>query len=181
MNETKKIVYAAMFIALGVLVPQVFHFTGIANAGTIFLPMHIPVILCGFVLGPYYGAIVGALTPFLSSILLSMPPMQRMPFMVIELAVYAFVAGMLYHKLGFYKRKFGIYLSLVVAMVAGRIVFALCLWLATNKLAISNMGPIAALDAVIKGIPGILIQLVILPALVYQLKKGSIIEHEFSR
>lgn len=181
MNRTKKTIYAAMFLALGLLVPQAFHFTGVTNAGVVFLPMHIPVILCGFVLGPYYGVIVGALTPLLSSLLLAMPPMQRLPFMMIELAVYAFVAGLFYQTFGFYKKKFGIYFSLIVAMVAGRIVFAISLWLATNILAISKMGPIVALDAVIKGVPGIIIQLVILPAIVYQFKKGIIIENETIR
>lgn len=181
MNQTKKIIYAAMFMALGLIVPQAFHFTGVANAGAIFLPMHIPVILCGFVLGPYFGILVGALTPLLSSLLLAMPPMQRLPFMMIELAVYAFFAGIMYQTFGFYKRKFGIYCSLIIAMVAGRIVYAISLWLATNILGISKIGPIAALDAVIKGIPGIVIQLVILPAIVYQFKKGIISENESIR
>lgn len=181
MNHTKKIIYAAVFIALGVLVPQLFHFTGVANAGTIFLPMHIPVILCGFVLGPYFGGIVGAITPFISSILLGMPPMQRMPFMVIELAVYAFVAGLMYQTFGCYKKKFGIYITLISSMIAGRLVYGMSLWVASDILGISKMGPIAAIDAVVKGVPGIGIQLVILPVIVYQLKKGTVIEYEYSR
>lgn len=178
MNRTKKLIYAALFIALGLVIPQAFHFTGVANAGVVFLPMHIPVIIAGFVLGPMWGMIVGAMTPFLSGILLAMPPMARMPFMMIELAVYALVAGVLYQKLELKRKKFGIYITLIVSMLAGRVVYAICLWLATDLLGLSKIGPIAAVDAIIKGIPGIIIQLVLIPIIVYQLKKGAFLKNE---
>ena len=178
MNQTKKVIYSAVFITLGLIVPQVFHFTGVVNSGAVFLPMHIPVIIGGFVLGPVFGMIVGGITPFLSGILLGMPPMARMPFMIIELAVYAFIAGLLYNTLGLRKRKFGIYITLIVAMILGRVVYAISLWIAADLLGIGKIGPMAAVDAVVKGVPGIIIQLILIPMIVYQLKRGKLMNNE---
>ncbi|MBQ9115423.1 MAG: ECF transporter S component, partial [Clostridia bacterium] len=63
---TLKLTYAAMLAAIAVLFPQLFHLTGIPGAGQMFLPMHIPVLICGLWLGPFCGGAVGAIAPLLS-------------------------------------------------------------------------------------------------------------------
>ena len=83
MNKTKKLTFAAMCLALGVILPQAFHM--IPNAGNIFLPMHIPVLICGFICGPFYGLAVGIITPCLSHIIFSMPPAMMLGQMIVEL------------------------------------------------------------------------------------------------
>ena len=79
-NSTKKMAYAAICVALGVVLPIAFH--SIQNAGSIFLPMHLPVLLCGLLCGPWYGLICGILAPLLSSVLTGMPPAAILPVMM---------------------------------------------------------------------------------------------------
>lgn len=174
MTKTKQIVYSAVFLILGVVIPQAFHFIPIGNTGSVLLPMHISVLLCGFFMGPWWGVLVGGITPALSSLLTGMPPMQRLPFMVIELAIYGLIAGLCYRNLKLKNSIVRIYLSLVIAMIAGRGVYALCLLVATKLLHLQMMGPIAAVNATIQGIPGILIQLVLIPPIVYQGRKSGL-------
>ena len=164
MTKTKQIVYSAVFLILGVVIPQAFHFIPIGNTGSVLLPMHISVLLCGFFMGPWWGVLVGGITPALSSLLTGMPPLQRLPFMVIEC----------YRNLKLKNSIVRIYLSLVIAMIAGRGVYALCLLVATKLLHLQMMGPIAAVNATIQGIPGILIQLVLIPPIVYQGRKSGL-------
>lgn len=93
-TTASQLALGGLFLAAGVLVPQLFHFLPWPNAGSIFLPMHLPVMLAGMLLGPYLGGTVGALTPLLSCLAFSMPPLARMPFMVLELAAYGVLAGL---------------------------------------------------------------------------------------
>ena len=89
---TKKLVSCALCIALGVLLPIAFHV--IPNAGSVFLPMHIPVLICGLFCGAPYGLACGIITPFISSVMTGMPPAMMLPKMIIELGVYGLVAGL---------------------------------------------------------------------------------------
>lgn len=91
-STTKKLVSCALCIAIGVLLPMAFHV--IPNAGSIFLPMHIPVLICGLFCGAPYGLACGIITPFLSSMTTGMPPAMILPQMMIELAVYGLVTGL---------------------------------------------------------------------------------------
>lgn len=90
-NQVKKLVMAAMCVALGIILPMAFH--TIQNAGSIFLPMHIPVLICGLLCGWQYGLICGFLTPVLSSFFTGMPPAAILPAMACELAVYGVLTG----------------------------------------------------------------------------------------
>ena len=96
MNEkTKDLVWAALFLAIGIVIPYVFHVTSLP--GQIFLPMHIPVLLCGVILGKKYGLILGILLPFVNSVLLGMPAIFPTGVsMAFELATYGIVTGLLY-------------------------------------------------------------------------------------
>ena len=92
-TNARQLVMAALCAALGVVLPVALH--SIPNAGSILLPMHIPVLLCGLVCGPVYGLGCGVLTPLLSSLITGMPPAAVLPSMLCELAAYGLAAGLL--------------------------------------------------------------------------------------
>lgn len=166
-NKTKRLVLSALYIALGVVLPIFFHF--VPNAGPIFLPMHIPVLMAGLMLGPSYGLAVGIAAPLLSSLLTGMPPAPILPGMLCELAVYGLVAGILMKTVKTKNNILNIYISLVGAMLAGRIIggivkafifvagdYSLQIWLT---------------GSFITALPGIIIQLVLIPILLSVLEK----------
>lgn len=169
MNRTKHITFSGACIALGILLPMMFH--SIPNAGSIFLPMHIPVLLCGLICGPLWGAVCGALTPLLSSLITNMPPMAILPGMLCELTVYGLVSGLLIRHLPIKKSSLQIYASLIPAMVCGRIVSGLIngliIQLGTYSL------QIWLTNSFITALPGIIIQLILLPVLVLALQKAG--------
>lgn len=172
----KKITYGGLLIAAAVLLPQVFHLTGVAQAGKVFLPMHIPVLLGGFVLGPVFGLFIGIISPLISCLITGMPDMQRVLFMVFELAGYGFISGLFYETLGFRKRKFGIYISLISAMIAGRLVYGFSLFAAGSLLGLEGFSFFMMIGAVVTGVWGIIIQLVFLPSVVYGLERSGYLE-----
>lgn len=174
----RTIIYSALFTALGLLFPQIFHIFGTA-AGSSFLPMHIPVLIAGLCVGPVCGLISGVLSPFFSSIITMMPPPFKMPFMCIELAVYGLSAG-LYKKLfaKFVKNDFVYtYIALICAQITGRVANILCTFIAVNLLGVTNpaIGVKLAIASIPSGVPGIVIQLIFIPAIVKVLSKITIV------
>ena len=120
MTATKCLVLTAVNIALCLVLPMAFH--SIPNGGKIMLPMHIPVLLCGMVCGAPYGAVCGLLGPLLSSILTSMPTAALMPAMMVECAAYGLTTGLMLRLVRTGKTYADLYLSLVAAMLVGRLV-----------------------------------------------------------
>ena len=166
-----------MLAAIAVLFPQLFHLTGFPSAGQMLLPMHIPVLLCGLWLGPYYGGAVGAVAPLLSCLLTQMPVLARMPFMSAELFTYGVVCGLLFNTLRLSRYRFGVYPALIGAMLAGRVVYALSLAFAGGLLGVAGASPLAAVSATVTGVPGIVIQLIFVPILLASLRRiGGITE-----
>ena len=109
-SSSKELVLSGLFLALGLLLPFI---TGqIPSIGNKLLPMHIPILLCGFICGKRYGLIVGFITPLLRSLILTMPPLFIAVTMAFELAAYGFVAGLMYNLLP--RKNVNIYLSLIV-------------------------------------------------------------------
>lgn len=169
MKRTNKMVLSAVFLALGLTLP--FLTMQIKEIGNTFLPMHLPVLLCGIFCGGGYGAAIGFLVPLLRSALFSMPPMYPTAIcMAFELCTYGLVIGLMYGKRE--QKSIGwLYASLVIAMVLGRIVWGVVSALArglgdtpfTMKMFLGG----AFLDA----IPGIIIQLVLIPVLVQAVQK----------
>lgn len=164
-KSLKKIIISAFFLAIGLVLPSIFHMFG--AAGKIFLPMHIPVILCGFICGWQYGLVCGIVTPLLSSVLTSMPVL--IPFgvsMMFELGTYGMICGFLYQR--FNKN---IIISLVIAMIGGRIVSCLAnmiiLGIASKPFAFNMF----LTGAFVTALPGIIIQLVLIPILMMSLEK----------
>ena len=120
-QNTKKLAYAALFLALCLVLPML---TGqIPQIGSMLLPMHIPVLLCGLVCGWQYGAAVGFVAPLLRSLLFGMPPMYPVAIaMAFELLTYGLVIGLVYRRMA-QKGAAGVYAALLTAMVAGRLVW----------------------------------------------------------
>ncbi len=175
-SNTVKISIGAMLTALSIVLPQIFHLTGIPQVGSVFLPMHIPVLLAGFILGPVYGTIIGAIAPTISHLLTNMPASGRLPFMIIELLIYGLASGIFYHKLRLKDLKFGALITLALSMLAGRLFYAASLFIASEFFGIECGGAMAALTATITGIYGIVLQLITIPPIVYALKKGGFIK-----
>ncbi len=175
-TETIKISIGAMLLTFGIILPQIFHLTGIPQVGSVFLPMHIPVILAGFIIGPVYAPLIGALSPIISHLLTNMPASARLPFMVIELFVYGLASGLFYHTFKLKNKKFGTIITLALSMLLGRLAYALALFIASEFLGIECGGAVAAVTATVTGVYGIGLQLITIPPIVYALKKGGFIK-----
>ena len=171
MNKTKQLVLTALFVALGVVLPQAFH--TIPNAGSIFLPMHIPVLIAGFATGPVYGLICGLLTPLLSHLIFSMPPAPVLPGMLCELAMYGLMTGLLNKVVKIENNLVKNYVVLIGAMLCGRITYGILNALVFKAGNYSMQAWISA--ALVTAIPGIIIQLVLIPILVDRLQKANLI------
>ena len=167
----RKMITTALLIALGVLLPMAFH--TVANAGAIFLPMHIPVLICGLVCGWQYGLICGILTPLLSNLLTQMPPAAFLPQMLCELAAYGLISGLLY-RFELVKNKIAnVYISLIGAMLGGRLLYGVLNALIFSAGKYSMQLWLTA--AFVKALPGIAIQIVIIPVLVIALDKSGLV------
>ena len=167
-NEIKKLVLSAMFLALAFVMP---FLTGqIPQVGSMLCPMHIPVLLCGFFCGAPWGLAVGFIAPILRSFALGMPPMFPTAFcMAFELAAYGFIAGWLHNRLP--KKKMNVYVSLFSAMVIGRLVWGVVMFCCMG-LNVSKFGFSAFLaGAVLNAVPGIVVQIILIPILVITLEK----------
>lgn len=167
MSRTKKLTLSAFFLTLGVVMPLLT--SQIQTIGSMLLPMHFSVLLCGFVLGAPYGALIGFMTPLLRSTLFYTPSIFNAIIMSFELATYGFVCGYLYHK--FTKKTINIYLTLLLSIFSGRIVWGLIsfmLYSFTNQLFTFK---IFMSGAIIHALPGIFLQFICIPLIVTVLEK----------
>lgn len=167
-NKTFKMVLSAMFIALAYVLP---FLTGqIPEIGNMLCPMHIPALLCGFICGGPWGFAVGLISPLLRSLTLGMPPLfPKAVCMAVEIATYGAIAGIMYKKLP--KNSASIYISLITAMIAGRIVWGIAM-LACVGFDVSKFGlSVFWAEAFTKAIPGIIVQIVLIPLIVMVVKK----------
>ncbi len=163
-----ELVCCGLLMAIGVLLPGVFHSVAGQSGGMVFLPMHIPVLIAGLYLGPVYGAVAGLLTPVISCLTTGMPLPAQLPFMALELAAYGVVAGLIYRHV-----KRNLYIALLAAQVGGRLVKAAVLFVAADLLRLPKVaGALSVWTATLTGWPGLLIQLLIIPPVVFALQKG---------
>jgi len=162
-KQIRQITYASAFLALALVLP--FLTAQIPEIGRALLPMHIPVLLCGFICGSKYGGIVGFIAPLLRSLLFGMPPMYPVALaMSFELAVYGIIAGIMFTLLS--KKLINYYISLIIAMIAGRIVWGIMIYI---YFSISNTSFTLTdlyLATIVSATPGIIIQLILIPPLV---------------
>ena len=162
----KTLTLSGMFLALALLLP---FLTGqIPQIGSMLCPMHFPILLCGYFCGGTMGLIVGFLAPLLRSALFGMPPMFPVGIcMAFELAAYGIIAGFLYRVLP--KGKGTMYFSLIAAMILGRILWGIAMLLCMGA---ENFGIAAFLaGAVTTALPGIALQLVLIPMIVLTMEK----------
>ncbi len=174
-SKTIRTAIGAMLTALSIVLPQVFHLTGIPQVGAVFLPMHIPVLLSGFLLGPVYASVIGALAPIISHLLTNMPASARLPFMMVELLFYGLASGLFYHAFKLKDKKFGAVISLVLAMLVGRLAYALALVIAAEFFGVEGRF-MAAVAATVTGVYGIVLQFITIPPIVFACKKGGFIK-----
>lgn len=168
-----KMVLSALFLALGYIMP---FLTGqIPEIGAMLCPMHIPVLLCGFFCGWQWGLAVGAITPLMRSMILGAPPMfPKAVCMAFELATYGMVAGFLYRKLP--RKKLNIYLSLFGAMIVGRIVWGIAMAICLGATGSAFTFSAFVAGAFTNALPGIAVQIVLIPILVMLLDNPKIID-----
>ncbi len=168
--KVRRLTYAALCLALALVLP---FLTGqIPQIGSMLCPMHLPVLLCGFLCGWPWGLAVGFIAPLLRSVLFGMPPMvPGAVAMAFELAVYGGMSGWLYRKLP--KTIPGIYASLLIAMIAGRVVWGIVRLILSGVTGNGFTFAMFLSGAITTAIPGIILQLVLIPVIVYALEKAG--------
>lgn len=175
---SKTLVLPAMFIAIGLVLP---FFTGqIPQIGQMLLPMHIPVLLCGFICGWQSGAVVGFVLPLLRSLLFGAPAFYPMATgMAFELMTYGLVGGL--YSLSKWKCMLALYRSLVIAMLAGRIVWGV---VQTIQMGVFGNGFTVQMflaGAFINAIPGIIAQLILIPVIMLALGRTGLVPFNTKR
>jgi len=173
-TSTRKLVLAGLFIALGIILP---YFTGrIGELGRALLPMHIPVLIAGFVCGWPYGLVVGFVTPLLNSVISGMPPMfPAAVVMSFELATYGLMTGLLYKI--FPKKDTFIYSALLISMLVGRIVWGIASLILIGLSGEAFTWQMFIGGAFLNAIPGIIIQIVVIPIIVIALERAGLMEN----
>ena len=174
-DSIRKMVFSALFLALGLVLP---FLTGqIPQIGSKLSPMHIPVLLCGFVCGWKWGALVGVVVPLLRSVLFGMPPMMpTAAAMAFELAAYGCAAGLLYDLLP--KKAANVYAALIGAMVVGRVVWGVAAFALNSAMGAQFGWQAFAAGAFLNAVPGIILHIVIIPPIVLALEKAGMIKKE---
>lgn len=173
MNNVKKLAVTAMLFAVGMVLP--FFIGQIPAIGKMLLPMHIPVLLCGFIVGWQYGALIDFLLPIVRGLVFGMPPLYpNAVAMAFEMAAYGFVSGYLYSHARWQCTKM-LYISLVTAMLAGRIV-----WAFAEVILLGIGGNIFtwkmfAAGAFLNAIPGIIVQLTLIPLIMVALRRAKVV------
>ena len=165
-NPVHRTVLGALFVALCVVLPIALHI--IPDAGTVVLPMHIPVLICGLLCGWPYGCICGLLGPALSSLLTGMPPVAILPAMMVECATYGAVSGLVLEYVRTRNLTADLYIALITAMIAGRVVSGIAKALIFTP-GITMTAWITA--SFVTALPGIVLQLVLIPQVVRMLMK----------
>lgn len=172
-SKLYKSIATAVCISLCIILPLAFHM--LPNGGTVLSPMHLPVLLCGIVYGPWYGLLCGLLGPLLSCILTGMPVVGFLPVMMTELTAYGLISGLVMHFLHTGKQLTDIYISLLTAMIAGRILAGItqALLFAPGEYTLA----IWATGYFVSCFPAIIMQLVLIPILYAALYKSGLVEN----
>ena len=175
-SSIKRMTLSALCVALCVVLPMAFHM--IPNAGSVMLPMHIPVLLCGLVCGWQYGLLCGILGPLVSSVLTGMPPAAILPGMMVECGMYGCVGGLMMERVRTGSLYGDIYISLPTAMLAGRVISGIVKALILTP-GLSFTAWVTA--SFVTAFPGIMIQLIFLPSVVCTLMKAKVIPQRYAK
>lgn len=160
-----KSVAALGLIALAILLPQLVHMAAGKSGGAMFLPMYLPVILSGFILGSFWGLGIAVVAPILSyfltlSIGTPMPTLERLPFMILELSIFAFITGLFSKKISVKN----VLIGLLLAIIIGRFVFLLSSFIFQSNMEI-------VFEQMKIGLIGIAIQIILVPSVILVLDR----------
>lgn|SRR5690625_4119947 len=170
-TQLRNIIFTALSIAIGLILAQVVKIIPIPYPGAVLLPMHIPVLICGFVCGWVYGAIAGLILPLTGFVLTGMPPIFPTGLsMMVELATYGILTAVLYRTV-----KGNIFVSLIGAMIGGRIVMGIVNIMLFSLTANPYGWALFISGAFITALPGIIIQLILVPLIVKSLKLANLV------
>ena len=166
-------IFASLFIAIAFVLP---FLTGqIPEIGSMLCPMHVPILICGFICGWKWGLLVGLVSPLLRSLILGMPTLFPTAIcMAIELGVYGLLTGIFYNILP--KKKIWIYLSLIISMIIGRIVWGFVMLVVMNITGDVFTFNMFIASTIINSLPGIILQIILVPILVMLLEKVEIVK-----
>ena len=170
-DRTRKLTFSALYLAIALVLPFI---TGqIPEIGAMLSPMHIPVLLCGFVCGWPWGLAVGLIAPMLRSVLFGMPTMYPTAIaMTFELAVYGALTGILYQLLP--RKTWSVYAALILAMIGGRLGWGAAQYVLLLARGTAFTPELFLAGAVINAIPGIILHIVLIPVLVIVLEKAKL-------
>ena len=163
-RKAKYIVGTILFSGLGIALPRIFHIIGGTDAGATLLPMHLAVLISALIFGSMSSCIVAGTSVIFSYLLTGMPTLARLPYMLIELVIYALLLSIL-------NKKFNSYISLIGTIILGRIIYAGVLFAAINIFGMQTYG-ISVMQSIITGLPGIALQLICVPFIARIIKKG---------
>ena len=169
--SVRRLTLSAMLMAAGMLLP---FLTGqIQHSGNMLCPMHLPVFICGMICGPFWGLVVGALLPLVRSMVFGMPVLMPAALaMAFELGAYGFISGWLRRRLP--RTLPMLFVSLISAMLLGRIVWGL-VSMPVYGLAGKSFGwQIFAVNGFVNAVPGMILQLIAVPAIVTALEKARL-------
>lgn len=170
MSKTKYLTLASLLTALGIIFPTLFHMFSIS--GNIFLPMHIPVLICGFICGWKYGGICGIIIPLMCSVITGKPVLFPTGIVIaFELCTYGLVSGLSY-------KKFNVFFSLGFAMIIGRLVNGAMNFLFLGVSGAEYSFKIFITATLLTPFPGIIIQFIIIPFIIIVLTKFKLIERD---
>lgn len=173
-EKTRKLTLSAMFFALGIVLP--FWIGQIPAIGKVLLPMHIPVLLCGLIVGWRYGLAVGFLLPIVRGMLFGMPKLfPNGMAMAVELGTYGLVIGLVYGR-SKAKTMVTLYQSLITAMIAGRLVWAVAEVVLLGVTGSAFTWQMFVAGAFLNAIPGIILQLVLIPTVMMALNRANVLK-----
>lgn len=164
-KRVKYVIGTLLLSGVGIALPRIFHVLAGNTAGAVFLPMHIAVLIAALTFGITSGCVVAGSSVVFSYLLTGMPTLTRMPYMLVELLIYAVLVGL-------FNKKFSAYVSLMAAMVLGRILYAGVLVIAIHGIGLPSYG-ISVMESIKMGLPGLMIQLLCVPFIAKAIQKGA--------
>ncbi len=169
-RKAKYIIGTILLSGIGIALPRVFHVLAGSSAGATFLPMHMAVLLAAFAFGAVSGGIVAGSSIVFSFLLTGMPTLARLPYMLIELLIYAILIGVL-------DKKCNAYIAMLATIILGRVLYAGVLFVAIHWMGLSTYG-ISVVESIKVGLPGIVIQLLCVPFMAKVMKERLHLEND---
>jgi len=162
--NVRKLIYSALFVIGALVLPQLFHMVG--WEGPTFLPMNIPVILAGFILGKKYGLITGIAAPVISTLVSGMPiAFPVLPIMILQYGAYGFAAGYLSKDV-----KLPAAVTVLATMIFGWAAYAIGFYALELLIVPTISSSLSPISAIVTGVPGIIISILAIPMIVKIIK-----------